>query len=144
MELRVIKNKSGHKRALRRLRALMDLNPGPGASEIHELEVLALLINDYEEKAFPISRPSPIEAIKFRMEQARLKRADLIPLLGSAGKVSEVLSGKRPLSKRMMLALHEGLGIPLEALFSRTRPTTVKPRKSKGKTNSRSAPRRAA
>ncbi len=88
--------------------------------------------------------PDPISAIEFVMEQRGLSRHDLESYIGSRGKVSEVMGKKRPLSKRMMLALHEGLGIPLEVLFSQARPATMKPRKSKGKANSRSASRRAA
>ncbi len=75
------------------------------------------LVEAYEEKHYPIALPNPISAIKFRMEQQGLKQSDLIPYIGSKSKVSEVLSGKRALSKQMIRALHEGLNIPLEVLI---------------------------
>jgi HTH-type transcriptional regulator/antitoxin HigA len=85
--------------------------------ESDELEVLATLVELYEEKHFPIDWPNPIAAIRFRMEQSGLTPRDLIPLLGSRAKVSEVLSGKRSLTLQMMRALYEHLGIPAEVLL---------------------------
>ena len=61
--------------------------------------------------------PDPIEAIRFRMNQMGLKQKDLIPFIGSRSKVSEILSGQRPLSASMMRKLNEGLGIPAEVLL---------------------------
>ena len=89
----------------------------PGTPEFDELDVLTTLVEAYEEKRYKIALPNPISAIKFRMEQLELRQMDLIPYLGSKSKVSEVLSGKRGLSKRMIRALHEGLNIPLEVLI---------------------------
>jgi len=78
--------------------------------------VLTLLIQNYEEKHFPIDLPSPVDAIRFRMEQQGLKPKDLVPYLGSPSKVSEVLSGRRRLSLSMIRNLI-GLGIPAEVLL---------------------------
>ncbi len=89
----------------------------PGTAEMDELDVLASLVEQYEEKRFPIDAPSPIDAIRFRMEQADLSPRDLVPFLGSRAKVSEVLSGKRPLTLQMIRALHEHLGIPADSLL---------------------------
>jgi HTH-type transcriptional regulator / antitoxin HigA len=61
--------------------------------------------------------PGPIEAIRFRMDQAGLMARDLIPMLGSRAKVSEVLSGKRSLTLQMIRAIHEHLRIPAEVLL---------------------------
>ncbi len=83
------------------------------------LELLALLVRDYEDKHYPIDMPDPVEAITFRMEQMGLTRKDLERYIGSRSKVSEVLSGKRRLSLSMIRALHEGLGIPAEVLLGR-------------------------
>lgn len=81
-----------------------------------ELELWSLLVENYEEARFPIAAPDPIEAIRFRMEQAGLKPADLQPYLQSKSKVSEVMNRKRPLSLSMIRALHDGLKIPAEVL----------------------------
>jgi HTH-type transcriptional regulator/antitoxin HigA len=75
-----------------------------------------LLISAYEEQHDPINLPDPIAAIQFRMEQHGLRQADLVSYIGNKSKVSEVLSGKRPLSLSMIRKLHKGLGIPLEVL----------------------------
>jgi HTH-type transcriptional regulator/antitoxin HigA len=88
-----------------------------------ELKILAVLAQDWEAAHFPPGPPDPIEAIKFRMEQQGLKQADLVPYFGSRSKVSEVLSGKRPLSLAMIRRLHHGLGIPAKSLLRE--PTTA-------------------
>jgi HTH-type transcriptional regulator/antitoxin HigA len=87
-------------------------------ADVNDLEVLTTLVDDYEERVHPISPPDPIEAIRFRMEQAGLTPRDLIPILGSRSKASEVLSGKRTLMQ-MARALHEHLGISAESLLAR-------------------------
>lgn len=86
-------------------------------SEEEELEVLALLVETYEDKRYPINIPTPIDAIRFFMDQNSLSNSDMIPYLGSASKVSEVLSGKRNLSKSMIKNLVQNLGIPAEILL---------------------------
>jgi HTH-type transcriptional regulator/antitoxin HigA len=78
--------------------------------------VLATLVEAYEQKHFPVNAADPVEAILFRMEQQGLERSDLEAYLGSRHRVSEVLNRKRGLSLDMIRRLHEGLGIPLEAL----------------------------
>jgi len=96
--IKVIKTDKEHEQALESLMNLMDLDPMPDSVEANELELLALVIEKYEEKSFPLEDPEPIEAIKFRMEQEGLTQRDLIPYIGSLPKVSEVLNGKRKLS----------------------------------------------
>jgi HTH-type transcriptional regulator/antitoxin HigA len=112
---KVIKNDREYEAAFGRIEDLMDA--APDTPEGDELELLTTLVEVYEEKQFPIDLPDPIEAIRFRMEQAGLKQQDLVPYIGSRSKVSEVLAGKRPLSLRMIRALHKGLGIPAEVLL---------------------------
>ena len=85
-----------------------------------ELELFASLVESYEKVHFPISLPNPVDAILFAMEQQGLNRKDLIPLLGSQSKVSEVLNRKRSLSLSMIRMLHERLGIPAEILLQDT------------------------
>lgn len=113
--IKVIKTEEEYQEALARLSGLMD--SAPGSEEESELELLAILIQKYEEQHYPIALPDPIEAIKFRMEQQGLTRKDMIPYFGSQSRVSEVLGRKRPLSLSMIRALHEGLGIPAEVLL---------------------------
>ena len=85
-----------------------------------ELELLSLLVHEYEERVFPMDKPNPVEAIRFRMEQQGLKPKDLIPLLGSRSRVSEILSGRRNLSLKMIRALVSHLGIPAHVLLGHT------------------------
>jgi HTH-type transcriptional regulator / antitoxin HigA len=83
-----------------------------------EVEVLSTLAETFENNHSRVDAPTPIAAIKFRMEQLRLTPRQLEPFIGSRARVSEVLSGKRQLSIDMIRALHEGLGIPYESLLT--------------------------
>ncbi len=112
---KVIKSDREYEAALERIRELMD--SAPNTPEGNELELLTTLVELYEQKRFPIDLPDPVEAIRFRMDQAGLKQQDLVPYIGSRSKVSEVLSGRRPLSLKMIRALSKGLGIPAEVLL---------------------------
>ncbi len=115
--MKVIKTAHEHEEAWQRLIVLIDENPVEGSAKADELELLALLIESYEVKHYPIDPPDPIEAIKFRMEQQGLKQKDLTPYFGSASKVSEVFNGTRKLSINMIRRLHEGLGISANVLI---------------------------
>jgi HTH-type transcriptional regulator / antitoxin HigA len=117
MKAFAIKNEVQYEEALAYVSRLMDA--APGSEQEQELELWGTLVEAYEDKVHPIPPPDPIEAIKFRMEQAGLTRKDMERYLGSPSKVSEVLSGKRPLSVEMMRRLHEGLGIPASSLLSK-------------------------
>jgi HTH-type transcriptional regulator/antitoxin HigA len=116
MSIKPIHNETDYDNALDRVDVLMDINPELGTAESDELEVLALLIEKYEEKAWAISEPDPIEAIKVRMEQMHLKQKDLVPYIGNKSKVSEVLNRKVGLSLTMIYNLAKGLHLPLEIL----------------------------
>jgi len=113
----VIKTEAEYEELLAEFRALMMKDPAANTSEGDRLELLGLLLQEYEAKNFSLGPTDAVDAILFRMEQMGLKRKDLIPYLGSRGKVSEVLNRKRPLSLTMIRALHAGLGIPLETLI---------------------------
>jgi len=116
--VRVIKTQHDYETAMARLSALMDMNIESGSVEEGELELLALVIEAYERiKVAPVI-PDPIDAILFRMDQQGLKPRDLVPMVGSISKVSEVLSRKRDLSLAMIRAIHKGLGIPAEVLIN--------------------------
>ncbi len=122
MKIKIIKTKAEYEQALVRADALMDAAPGSAQEE--ELELIALLIEKYEAEHYPIDLPDPIEAIKFRMEQAGLTPKDMIKYLGSQSKVSEVLNYRRSLSLSMIRNLHDGLGIPVEVLVQQSRDPT--------------------
>lgn len=115
MKAKIIKTEAEYEAVLRRVEVLMDA--GPGTPEEDELELLGLLVERYEKEHYPIGMPSSIEAIEFFMHQNELTKADMVQYLGSPSKVSEVLNGKRALSKTMIRKLVEGLGIPAEILL---------------------------
>jgi HTH-type transcriptional regulator / antitoxin HigA len=115
--LKVLKSETGYKAALARFEKL--LNVTKGSVKYDERDVLAVLIERYEDEHFPIDPPDPVEALKFRMEQAGVSRKDIEPYLGGKSKVSEVLSGKRELTLSSIRALHKHLGIPAEVLIRR-------------------------
>ena len=115
--IKVIKNEKEHETALAEISSLIDRDPDPGTPDADRLELLTLLVENFESQAFAKRVPEPLEAIRFRMEQQNLKQRDLVPYLGSPSKVSEVLSGKRPLTLSMMRALHSHLGIPAAVLL---------------------------
>jgi HTH-type transcriptional regulator/antitoxin HigA len=116
MKPQVIKTEAQHREALARIEKLFDAKPG--TPEGNELELLTVLVEQFEKAAFPIELPNPLAAIRFRMEQQGLKKKDLIPYLGSASKVSEVLSGQRRLSLTMIRNLVGGLQIPATVLIA--------------------------
>ena len=109
---KVIKTEAQYEATLARVEKIFDAKPDTPMGD--ELELLLLLVESYEEKKFPIGPPDPIDALRFRMEQEGLKPKDLIPYIGSKSKVSEVLSGQRPLSLTMIRKLVTGLRRPAE------------------------------
>jgi HTH-type transcriptional regulator/antitoxin HigA len=115
MKPRVIKTLAQYEAMLARIEEIFDAKPGTAKGD--ELELLLLLVETYEDTAYPIDLPDPIAALRFRMEQEGLRPKDLIPYIGSKSKVSEVLSGQRPLSLTMIRKLVTGMGIPAEALL---------------------------
>ncbi len=118
MNIKPIRSDDDLRAAFQRLEAIFQAEEG--TPEADEMEVLVTLIEAYEEKNYPIAPPDPIEAIKFRMEQQGLTKRDLEAYIGPSGRVSEVLSGKRKLSLRMIKRLHDGLKIPYDSLMSQT------------------------
>ncbi len=118
MTLKLIKNETEYDKALDRVDVLMDTNPKIGTPLSDELEVLVMLIEKYEEENWAINEPDPVEAIKIRMEQMHLKQKDLVPYIGNASKVSEVLNRKIGLSLSMITKLANELHIPLETFIS--------------------------
>jgi HTH-type transcriptional regulator / antitoxin HigA len=121
MNIKPIKTKADYRAALKTIESLMTARPNSPEGE--RLDVLVTLVEAYERKHFPMDLPDPIEAIKFTMEQRGLGVKDLVPIIGAANRVYEVLNQKRPLTLRMIWRLHKQLGIPAESLI---RPTQDK------------------
>lgn len=116
IEIKPIKTKKDYTTALKQIESLWDAPPKSKQAEI--LEVLSILVDEYEKKHFPIEAPDPIEAIKYRMEQLNLTQQDLARYLGGKNRASEVLNRKRPLTLKMIKALYQHLRIPAEALIA--------------------------
>lgn len=123
--MKVIKTKTEYEAALNEIDELLARDPEAGSGEANALEVLAVLVEEYESRRVNLGRPDPIEAIRFRMEQQDLRQRDLVPYLGSRSKVSEVLARKRPLTLSMIRALHKGLGVPADVLLQERDPDVL-------------------
>lgn len=117
-ELAILKSKKDYENALRRMEEIFDAKPN--TVEGKEAELLALLIETYEEEHFKIDLPDPIEAIKIRMQEMDLKQKDLIGIIGSKGIISEVLNRKRKLTVSMIRNLSQSLHIPAAVLIQET------------------------
>ena len=115
MEIKPIKNQNDYNQALERLEVIFDAKMN--TPEGDELEVLGILIDQYENKNFQLDLPDPIEAIKFRMEQMGYNQKDLAKIVGLKSRASEILNRKRKLSLEMIRQLHEKLHIPTDVLI---------------------------
>lgn len=115
--LRAIHNETDYQIALDRLYDLIQSEPKENTPLFNEMEILAILIKDYEAKTHALPLANPIEAIKFHMERLNLNESDLNQILGSRSRKSEILSGKRKLSLNMIRRLHDQLKIPAESLI---------------------------
>lgn len=117
MKYKVLRTVTEHQVALHEAETLVALDPTPGSTEAERLELLAVLIEDYEKRVFSFDTLEPLEVIEFRMVEQGLRQRDLVSMIGSRSRVSEVLAGKRPLTVQMIRALSIGLGIPTDALI---------------------------
>ncbi|MFZ4287523.1 helix-turn-helix domain-containing protein [Variovorax sp. HJSM1_2] len=116
MDVRPIRTERDYRAMLATVSRLIDMDPDPNSPEGERLEVLGLLVESYEGKRYAIAAPSPIQAIKFRMEQGGMTVADMRPYIGPPNRVYEVLNGTRPLSLAMIRRLRT-LGISAEVLI---------------------------
>lgn len=114
-EIKPIRTEADYDAALTEVERLWGAKSGTPRGD--RLDVLATLIEAYEDRKYPMDPPDPIEAIKFRMESQGLTRKDLEPMIGSRTRIAEVLSRKRGLSIGMIRRLHDKLGIPAEVLI---------------------------
>lgn len=115
MDIKPIKTEQDYQEALREVDRLIDAESNTPDGD--KLDILVTLIEAYEEKNHPVPPPEPIEAILQQMESQELSPKDLVPLLGSRSRVSEILNKKRSLSINMIRRLQDGLGISAEILI---------------------------
>lgn len=115
MILKLIKTENDYQVALARLDEIFDAKSG--SSESDEADIWALLIDEYENKNFPIEAPDPIEAIKIRMEELDLKQKDLVGMIGGKSRVSEILNKRKKLTVEMVRTLADRLNLSVQILI---------------------------
>ncbi len=116
ISIRPIKTEDQYKATMEQMKILWECPPNTPEADL--LEVLSILVEDYENKHYPIEPLDPIEAIRYRMDEEDLSQKDLVRYFGSKERVSEVLSRKRPLTLRMIKSLYHGLGISADSLLA--------------------------
>jgi HTH-type transcriptional regulator/antitoxin HigA len=112
--MKIIKSEKEYRAALQRLEEIFDAKKNTSLGD--ELELLSLLIEQYEKEKYMIAFPDPIEAIQFRMDQMGYKQKDLAEIIGLKSRVSEILNRKRKLTLDMIRKLHLAMNIPTEVL----------------------------
>ena len=117
MNIKPIRTEQDYEAALLAVEPMFDNEPALNTPEGDYFEVMCLLIQEYEKKYYPIDPPSPVEAIKFRMEQQELSIKDLESAIGKSNRVYEILNGTRSLTLPMIRRIHAQFGIPLESLI---------------------------
>lgn len=115
----VLRSAAEYDAAVAEIDRLLDADPQPGASDYDRLELLSLLVEDYEARHNPIddSDLTPQQVVDFVLEQRGMTRAELAPLMGGRSRVSDFFNGRRALSKGQIEALREHLRIPADLLF---------------------------
>jgi HTH-type transcriptional regulator / antitoxin HigA len=121
--IRPLRSEKDYDAALAAIARYFDKPPKSGTADADRFNLLALVIEDYERKAWPIDPPSPVDAIRYRMETGGYTQADLGRLLGSRQRASDVLRRKRNVTMQMAWKLYREWGIPAEALI---RPRTLR------------------
>jgi HTH-type transcriptional regulator/antitoxin HigA len=116
MDIKPVKTKQNYDESIRRIEELWGAKKDTPAGD--ELDLLVTIVESYEMKHYPIAPPDPIDAIKFRMEQMGMTKADMVKYLGSQSRVSEILNRKRDLTLKMVKSLYKGLKIPAEILLA--------------------------
>ena len=116
MEIRPIKTEEDYNTSIHRIEVLWGAKKDTPQGD--ELDLLVTLVESYEMKHYPIAPPDPVDAIKFRMEQMDMTKADMVQYIGSQSRVSEILNGRRKLTLGMIKALYKGLRIPAEILLA--------------------------
>ena len=118
MKLRIIKSRKEYEACLTWVDLAFDKKVKANTEEGENLQIVLLLIKQYEDKHYVIPKPNPVEAVKNKMKEKGLRNKDMIGKMGSKGYVSAVLSGKKPLTLELAKLFHRELGIPAEVLLS--------------------------
>ena len=116
--IRPLHSEAEYDAALGQIERYFEREPKPGTPDADRFDLLALIIEDYERKRWPIDPPNALDAIRYGMETGGYTQADLGRLLGSRQRASDILSRKRPLTMKMAWRLHREWGIPAEALIA--------------------------
>src|SRR5208283_3171127 len=116
--IRPLRTEADYASALEEIEQYFEHEPKPGTAEADRFDLLALIIEDYERRRWPIDPPDTIDAIRYRMETGGYSQADLGRLLGSRQRASDILTRKRALTMSMAWKLHREWGIPAEALIA--------------------------
>jgi HTH-type transcriptional regulator/antitoxin HigA len=127
--IRPLRNEADYDAALAEIERYFDRPPEPGTPAADRFDLLALVIEDYERKRWPIEPPNPVDAIRYRMETGGYTQADLGRLIGSRQRASDVLARKRRLTMAMAWKLHREWGIPAEALIRPSEARRARPRR---------------
>jgi HTH-type transcriptional regulator/antitoxin HigA len=117
MKIKPIKDEIQYEDTLGRIYELMQVELNEGSKESDEVEVLSMLVKDYELKNYPMPKLKSIDAIKYKMEQMNMTEAQLVEVLGTRSRKSEILSGKRKLSLTMIRKINKVMSIPAEVLI---------------------------
>lgn len=115
--IRPLRSEADYDAALADIEQYFDKEPRPDTPEADRFDLLALVIEDYEKRRWPIDPPDPVEAIRYRMEAGGFSQGDLGRLLGSRQRASDILTRKRKLTMQMAWKLHRDWDIPAEALI---------------------------
>ena len=115
--IKPIRSNKQYELVLERIYELMQKDLKPNSKDSDEVEILSILVKEHESAYFPMAKPTPLEAIRFRLEQKGMTDAELSKILGYRSRKSEVLSGKRKLSLAMIRKLNVALKIPAEVLI---------------------------
>ena len=114
MQIKPIRTEEDYEATLKLIEPLMDAEPGSAEEEL--LEILGALVENYEARHYPMDPPDPIEALEYYLERNGLERSAFIPILGTRGRVHEIMNRRRPLSINMIRALAKETGIPVATL----------------------------
>jgi HTH-type transcriptional regulator/antitoxin HigA len=115
--IRPLRSEAEYEAALDAIEHYFDNEPKPGTPDADRFDLLVLVVEDYENRRWPIEPPDPVDAIRYRMETGNFSQADLGRLIGSRQRASDILTRKRRLTMPMAWALHRKWGIPAEALI---------------------------
>jgi HTH-type transcriptional regulator/antitoxin HigA len=127
--IRPIRSEADYDEALKEIERYFNKEPKPGTADADRFDLLALVIEDYEKKRWPIEPPDPVEAIRYRMTLGNFNQGDLAKVLGSRQRASEILARQRPVTMEMAWKLHRKWGIPADALIRPQLPDLSKRRR---------------